>query len=400
MALFCASIADCRFFERVKATLMTKVYDLAVVGAGVVGLAQAWAAARLGKRVVVIDRDAAATGASIRNFGFITITGQARGDVWRRARRSRDLWARAAAAAGIVIEQEGLVLLLRHGAALDVAEAFLATEMGVGCEFWDARELGRRAPGLKPSASLGALYSPHELRVESRIAIPRLAAWLAERHGVVFLRRTAALTVTPPVIETSRGRVHAGAAVVCPGDDLGSLFPEVMARRGVTRCALSMLRLADPGFRLPAALMSDLSLVRYLGYAALPEAEPLRAHLEATSAEALAHGVHLIVVQSADGSLVVGDSHHYADAPAPFMAARTEALILEEFQAATGVAPPPVTERWIGTYASAEGSMFVEAPAPETRLVVVTSGTGASTAFAIAEEVIGELYGADLESLP
>ena len=38
-------------------------------------------------RVVVIDRDAQANGASVRNFGFVTVTGQARGEVWRRARR-------------------------------------------------------------------------------------------------------------------------------------------------------------------------------------------------------------------------------------------------------------------------------------------------------------------------
>jgi len=276
----------------------------------------------------------------------------------------------------------------------------MATEMGVGCELWDERELERRAPDLRPASSLGALYSPHDLRVESRIAIPRLAAWLAEHYGVVFLRRTAALAVAPPVIETSRGPLRVEAAVVCPGDDLGSLFPEVLAARGVTRCALSMLRLGDPGFRLGSALMSDLSLARYLGYAALPEAQALRARLSETAAEALQHGVHLIVVQSADGSLVVGDSHHYGDAPSPFMAARTEALILQEFEAATGLAAPPVTERWIGTYGSAPGAMFIEAPAARTRLVVVTSGTGASTAFAIAEEVIGELYGVDLETLP
>jgi glycine/D-amino acid oxidase-like deaminating enzyme len=60
-------------------------YELAVVGAGIVGLAHAYAAARLGRRVVVIDRDARANGASIRNFGFITVTGQERGTCWRRA---------------------------------------------------------------------------------------------------------------------------------------------------------------------------------------------------------------------------------------------------------------------------------------------------------------------------
>ena len=36
---------------------------------------------------------------------------------------------------------------------------------------------------------------------------------------------------------------------------------------------------------------------------------------------------------------------------------------------------------------------LVDAPAPGVRLVIVTSGTGASTGFGIAERVIGELFG-------
>lgn len=71
---------------------MDKRYDIAVVGAGIVGLACALAAARRGLAVVVIDRDAQANGTSIRNFGFVTVTGQPRGLVWRRAHRSRAVW--------------------------------------------------------------------------------------------------------------------------------------------------------------------------------------------------------------------------------------------------------------------------------------------------------------------
>jgi glycine/D-amino acid oxidase-like deaminating enzyme len=75
----------------------TASFDLAVVGAGIVGLGCALAAARRGKRVVVIDRDAQANGASVRNFGFITVTGQERGEMWRRAMRTREVWAEVAA---------------------------------------------------------------------------------------------------------------------------------------------------------------------------------------------------------------------------------------------------------------------------------------------------------------
>ena len=42
------------------------------------------------------------------------------------------------------------------------------------------------------------------------------------------------------------------------------------------------------------------------------------ARLQAEQPEHLAHGVHLIAVQSEDGSLVVGDSHHYGATPDPF----------------------------------------------------------------------------------
>jgi FAD dependent oxidoreductase TIGR03364 len=370
---------------------MSKSYDLAVVGAGVLGLAHAYAAARLGKRVVVIERDGRANGASIRNFGFVTVTGQPRGETWARARRSRDVWADVAAQAGIPVEQTGLLLVMRRAESLRVAEAFLKTEMGEGCSLLDRTELLARLP--QATSAQGALWSPHDLRVESRTAIPRIAEWLGEKWNVDFLFETATLDVEPPRIHTSRGIVAADAAIVCPGDDFVLLFPDRIAKYKPTKCRLSMVRLSDPGFRLPAALMSDLGLVRYHGYADLPEAAPLRARLEKEQSAHLKHGVHLIAVQSADGSLVVGDSHHYDGTPGPFAEAETERLILDELHAATGMTVPPVIERWTGVYASSpERSMFVDAPSPSIRVVLVTGGNGASTAFAIGEEVVGALY--------
>src|SRR5580700_8446238 len=102
--------------------MTSPTFDLAVVGGGVVGLAHAYVAARAGKRVAVVERDARANGASVRNFGFITVTGQERGESWRLARAAR-----------IPTEQPGLYLTARSAEAVAVVEAFLATEMGSGC---------------------------------------------------------------------------------------------------------------------------------------------------------------------------------------------------------------------------------------------------------------------------
>lgn len=372
---------------------MAQTYDLAVIGGGIIGLAHAFAAARLGKRVCVIERDVRANGASIRNFGFITVTGQERGDSWRLARRTRDVWVEVAPRAGIRIEQEGLYLTVRSPEAVRVIEAFLETEMGEDCRLLSSAEFRALSPEIGGDHLAGALHSPHEVRVESRLAVHRLTAWLEETLGVVFMNQTAALEVAPPIIATSRGRVEAGAVVVCPGDDFATLFPDRIAGYGLRKCRLSMLKLADPGFRLPGAVMSDLGLARYRGYSELPEAAPLKSKLMAEQPGCFANGVHLIVAQGSDGALIVGDSHHYADLPDPFAPASAEHDILDECARAFGRAPPPVLERWTGIYAVADDRTYlVDAPAPDVRLVIVTSGTGASTGFGIAERVVGDLF--------
>jgi FAD dependent oxidoreductase TIGR03364 len=369
-------------------------FDLAVVGAGIIGLSCARAAALKGLRVVVIDRDAQSNGASVRNFGFIIATGQERGEAWTRARRTCAIWEEVAQQARIPILQRGLWLTTRRPEAVPVLEAFLATEMGEGCKLLSGTAAQVCCPELVNAQVQAVLRSSVDLRVESREAIPKIAAWLAERFGVQFLRQTAVLSVAPPLLETSRGVVQAGAVVVCPGDDVYSLYPKRIARYEMSRCKLQMLRLADPGFRLPSAVMSDLGLVRYPGYSALAEAAPLRARLEAEQGEHLKHGIHLIVVQSADGSLIVGDSHHYAATQDCFADEHIDQLILDEFTAATGRPPPAVRERWIGTYcAASDRAMFIDAPACDVRIVMITSGSGASTGFAIGEEVVTDLFG-------
>lgn len=371
-------------------------YDLAVVGAGIVGLAHALAAARRGKRVVVIDRDAQANGASVRNFGFVTVTGQEAGDCWRMARRAREVWAEIAGPAGIAVLQRGLVLAARLPESEAVIDAFLASGMGEGCTKLSGAQAQSFVPCLKPENAPVTLYSPHEIRVESRSALPLLARWLAGHHGVDFRWSTNVVAVEAPRLVTATGElIEAETVVICPGDDYTGLFPERIAAYGPTRCKLQMMRVAPAApVTLRTAVMSDLGLGRYLGYAALPEAEALKRRLDEEMAAKRENGVHLIVTQSADGSLVVGDSHHYATTPDPFGSGAVDDLILDEFDAVLDMPGRTVSERWIGTYASAPGRWrFTDAPSDAVRIVIVTAGCGASTAFGIGEETIAELYG-------
>ena len=373
------------------------IFDLAVVGAGIIGLGHALAAARRGLKTVVIDRDAQANGASIRNFGFITVTGQAGGAMWQRARRARDVWDEIVGPAGIPVIHRGTAILARSDEALAVAREFAAGEMGEGCTVLPPTALDDKMPVARRDGLKGFLWSPHELRVEPRTAVPAIAKWLEAAHGVTFLRGAAVHGVAPPRIETSRGSVRAARAIVCPGPDLVTLFPDTIAKYRPTLCKLHMLRLAPqgPGWKLGASVMMDLSFGRYLGFDGCPSVAALRARIAALEPETLANGIHLIVVQSADGSLVVGDSHHYAPTPDPFAPDGVDQLILRHAKETLDLADDRIVERWTGVYPSSANDVpaFFDTPAPDVRVAMVTSGAGMSTGFALAEEVIADLYG-------
>jgi D-hydroxyproline dehydrogenase subunit beta len=369
-------------------------HDLAIVGAGILGLAHALAALRRGLSVIVIDREEKAIGASVRNFGFVTVTGQQQGDCWQRAMRSRDVWDEVAPKAGIAIEHQGLLVIAQRPEAMTTLEAFARTEMGAGCKFLSASETSSVHGAILSGKPIeGALWSPHDLRVESRSAISKLATWL-ESQGVTFLRKTLVKDITPGKLHTTHGTIGARHIAVCPGDDMLTLYPERIKALGISRCRLHMMKVmpAFP-FKLPGSIMSDQSLTRYLGYAELPQATAIKARLKIEQPHVYTEGIHLIVVQGADGGLIVGDSHHDEWSPSPFNRAEVDDLILDEMHHVLNLPGARVTERWSGTYATGPDTMIRETIDEHTKLVIVTSGTGASTSFAIGEETITEFFG-------
>lgn len=369
---------------------MQQQYDLAIVGAGIIGLACAYRASLAGKKVVVIERDAQAVGASVRNFGFVTVSGQRAGAHWQRARKTRDIWAQVAPQAGIDVCHQGLHLSAQREEAHAVLEEFAQSDMGSECVFLSQAQIQQQAPYLKNPRAV--LYSPHELRVESKTAVPILANWLASQHKVTFLYQTTAQVVDLPNIVTNRGTIAAKGVIVCPGADLSSLYPQEFAKAQAQLCSLNMLRVAPKtAFKLNAALMSDLSLGRYEGFTGMKAAAALEARLNQELPQARQAGVHVIVVQSADGSLVIGDSHVYGNAEQPFRDEHFDEYILDELARMLDIGTPMVVERWSGVYPSAQEVSFIGKPEDNVVLGSITGGTGASTCFAFADELLAQL---------
>lgn len=358
---------------------------VAIVGAGIVGLAHAWAAAQHGHEVTVFEREARAMGASVRNFGLGLVLGQPLGELRDLALRSRDIWLDLLPRLGAWHKAEGSLTVARDKVQWQVLQAFQAA-LGAA---YGTRLLTDDEVANVGAVGLGGLSSPHEISLDAREAIPLLAAWLAEKQGVRFHFGTQVHGVELPSIDTSRGRFNADEVLVCAGHDFQTLFPQSFASLGLRRCALQMLRLASPGVPLLPALMTGLSCLHYPSFTQHDAlSRPLlllRRHVQDTQPEVLQHGIHLIVQQAGwNGELIVGDSHDHGAAPSPFGPASVDDLLLAEAGALLQ-RPLRVIERWQGVYASGPRPYEVLQPASRVTAVAVTSGIGMSMALALAE---------------
>ncbi|MBO2464755.1 TIGR03364 family FAD-dependent oxidoreductase [Actinomadura violacea] len=362
--------------------------DLLVVGAGVVGLAHAVEAHLRGLRVAVVERDAFAAGASIRNFGHICVTAQD-GDALRYALAGRERWLWLAAKAGFDAAEAGTLVVARRPEEMAVLEEFAAVRGVEQVRLLDAAAVARHLPG--PEA-LGGAHLPLDLRLDSPTAVPAVAGWLAGQ-GVPIAWRTSVLSVEPGLVRTSRGDVRAARTVLAVGHDLDRLLPDVAEAAGMTRCLLRMLEVAPPdGLRVAPGVLTGLSLLRYGGFAGRPSAEGLRDAVAAEAPELLDAGMNLMFTQRPGGAIVLGDTHHYSPTHAPFDDEAMAELLLREGARLFGAPSLRVLRRWRGQYASSAAGVLDAAVADGVRAVSVTSGIGMTIAHGLAPAVLDSLF--------
>ncbi|SDN03839.1 FAD dependent oxidoreductase TIGR03364 [Lentzea albidocapillata subsp. violacea] len=431
---------------------MTSV-DLVVVGAGIVGLAHAWHAVQRGLSVAVVERDEHAAGASVRNFGHGCFTAQD-GVAFSYAMTAREQWLKLAREAGFWLRESGSVVVARAEDELEVLREFAEVRdvellnnptkgsfnnprvgsfnnphvgsfnnSGVGSfnnpgvgpfnnsgvgSFNDPRAglfnnssvgsfndpqvglFNNPTTGLLNNPSiLGAAFLPLDIRVDPREAVHAIAGLLNDR-GVTFHWSTNVLTIEPGLIRTSRGEIRCRAAVVAVGHDIDRFFPEIAEKREVQRCQLRMLRVAHDGVIDPAVL-TGFSMLRYDAFARCPSIERVRERLTNDHPELVEAGLNLMFTQLPDGSLTIGDTHHYSRTVGPYRSEDLDDLVLTETARLLGVPSLRVLERWRGIYASAPEPFLTATPAPLTRAVSVTSGIGMTTALGLAPAVLDDL---------
>jgi D-hydroxyproline dehydrogenase subunit beta len=370
--------------------------DVAVVGAGILGLAHAYLAARSGLSVAVFERNPAPQGASLRNFGMIWPIGQPGGSRYRLALRSRSLWLEALRDAGLHYRETGSIhaAYAQDEAAVGAEFASKAPSLGIDCAWLPPEEVLARSHALCPDGLLGGLWSAAEMIVDPRQVMHQLPKFLADELGVQFYWNTPVQRVDGHKLKTPEHRFEANYVLVCGGDDFQTLFPECFRENNVTRCKLQMMRtVRQPnGWLLGPSLAFGLTFLHYPAFEICESRHALRERIARELPEFARYGIHLLVSQTASGELTLGDSHEYSLAVNVFDNPAINHLILEFARRRLQIPALHIQEHWHGVYAShATHPWLTFAPADDVRVLTVTSGIGMTMSFALAEQTMSEM---------
>lgn len=364
-----------------------------VIGAGIVGLATARSLAKRGYEVTVFERYEKAVGASIRNFGMLWPVGQPNGTLYERALISKSIWKEIAVEIGLWYEEKGSLHLAYNDLEEQVLNEFAAANQGIRpVRMLTPDEACFHSPAVNKSALKGALFSEDEMIIESRVAIPMLTDYLRDKWGVCFYFNTAVNLVKYPYVISGKKSWNADLIFICSGADFETLYPDVFASSGFTKCKLQMMRLvAQPGnWRMGPALCGGLSLAHYKSFEIAPSLQELKGYFLETMPEYLQWGIHVMLCQNGEGELTIGDSHEYGWVHDPFDKQFLNRMIIDYLRKFAVIRNWDLLQSWNGTYSKlASGhSEFIQQPEEGVTIVNGLGGAGMTLSFGLAEDVL------------
>ena len=381
---------------------MQKHFDLIVVGSGIMGTFHAYHAARQNKSVLLLEKDNFPVGATVRNFGQVVPSGLS-GRWFNYGQRSLELYQTLQSKVDLTVRNNGSVYV-----ASDDDEWQLANELydyyqkiGYSCELLSRQKCLEIYPYLRPSYPVGALFFPQELSVDSPVLMQRLLGYCKEQMDITFLNNATVVDCQSAngkatVRLANRQEFEAEKVLICNGHEFRMLYPELFANSGLIVSKLQMMQtIPFPTLSMKGNILTGLTIRRYESFQQMPSYASMVTPEHYSDLKKW--GIHVLFKQAEDGSVVIGDSHEYADAQhVDDLGFHTtdyiNGLIISEAERIVTFEVDKIRTTWAGFYSQTTEEIYERQIDDHIQIITGIGGKGMTSTGGYSEENIKKLF--------
>jgi FAD dependent oxidoreductase TIGR03364 len=383
---------------------MKPMYDLIVVGSGVLGTFHAYHALKKGFRVAIIEKDKMPKGATIQNFGQVVPSGM--DTKWQAyGRESLAIYKEIQSQFDISIRQKGSIYLASNEEEIQLIEELSQINQSNNYEshLLTKDQCLDKYPGLRSDYVKAGLFFPEEVTVEPRTMIYRLQEFMIQNMGLKLILNTTIVNCE----STSNGVSLFSAAnesflakkvIICNGSEFKNLFPILFNESDLVVSKLQMMQTKpQKNYTLDGSILTGLSIRRYEAFYECPSFKSIKVNEDPDTLEKK-WGIHILFKQAADGSVILGDSHHYADAKniddlGFDLDMDIDNFMIQEAKKIIDLPNYEIQNRWYGRYSQCKTKDIFEYTIGENiHIITGIGGKGMTGSGGFAKENIRKIF--------
>jgi len=383
---------------------MKTVYDVIVVGSGVLGTFHAYHALQKGLRVAIIEKDKMPKGATIQNFGQVVPSGM--DSKWQAyGRESLSIYKEIQSQFDISVRQNGSVYLASNEEEVQLIEELYQINQlnNYQSHLLSKQECLDKYPGLRSDYVKAGLFFPEEVTVEPRTMIYRLQEFMIQQLGLKLITNTSIIncestTKGVTLLSAANEKFSASKVLICNGNEFKNLFPEVFNTSDLEVSKLQMMQTKpQKNYVLPGSILTGLSIRRYEAFYECPSFKAIKVRENADALEKK-WGVHILFKQAADGSVILGDSHHYADAKniddlGFDLDMDIDNFMIQEAKKIIDLPNYDIQNRWYGTYSQCKTKdIFEETIDENIHIITGIGGKGMTGSAGFSKQNINKIF--------
>lgn len=379
---------------------MSTSTDVLIIGGGIVGAATAYHLSRRGAKVILLESDRLASGATGRNLGYIWLHTRRKGPELDLAMVTRNELEGLPEELGadFGLRTRGGLIYYKTEAQGVVMREFVEARIadGVPMQLLDGDQAREIAPIL-PDTVLGASYCPIDAQVDPRRYVRAFAA-AAQRHGARVVEGASARAFETDGgritrVLTDIGPISAGKVVLAAGAWSPTFAAQLGLDLQIRAMRLQVVQTEPMPPRLDVLLYGPAAVKQYAIFQELPSfrPEPFETELEERLGLALLESA----CQTADGSYLLGIAMDFIgfdwqpDLAGVSLVGEGLAAAIPEFAGAR------FARAWAGILPLTADSLPIIGPAPGFDDLIIASGhvfgnaAGPTTGKLVADLVCG-----------